>query len=303
MRSASTATAACSASEFDQYARCGWSLDLSGAICDRAMFHADNCYYLPAAEIVSHRCRTNTVSNTAFRGFGGPQGMVGIERVMDEIAHALGTATRWKCGQVNLLRGARRPRRPGHDAVPYGSGRLRRRGIDRRSLPHLGLRIPPRGDPRVQRQQPDPEARHRPDPGQVRHFLHHHLPESGRRAGAHLPRRFDHAEPWRDRNGPGPVHQGRPGRRRGLRHRPGQDQDYRDADRQSAEHLGDGGVVRFRSQRQSGRERLPNLARAPRRRRCRPIRRHARLPFGSSTIRSMPARTRSASPSWSTGPT
>ncbi|HUS55959.1 MAG TPA: xanthine dehydrogenase molybdopterin binding subunit [Thermohalobaculum sp.] len=75
---------------FDQMARCGWSLDLSAAICDRAMFHADNAYYLPAAEIVSYRCRTNTVSDTAFRGFGGPQGMMGIERVIDEIAFALG---------------------------------------------------------------------------------------------------------------------------------------------------------------------------------------------------------------------
>jgi xanthine dehydrogenase large subunit len=75
---------------FEHMARCGWSLDLSSAICDRAMFHADNAYYLPAVEIVSYRCRTNTVSNTAFRGFGGPQGMVGMEAVIDRIAHALG---------------------------------------------------------------------------------------------------------------------------------------------------------------------------------------------------------------------
>ncbi len=75
---------------FEQKARCGWSLDLSAAICDRAMFHADNAYYLPAAEITSYRLRTNTCSNTAFRGFGGPQGVVGIERVIDEIAFALG---------------------------------------------------------------------------------------------------------------------------------------------------------------------------------------------------------------------
>ncbi len=54
------------------------------------MFHADNCYYLPAAEIVSFRLRTNRTSMTAFRGFGGPQGMLGIERVVDEIAHTLG---------------------------------------------------------------------------------------------------------------------------------------------------------------------------------------------------------------------
>lgn len=70
--------------------RCGVSPDLSGAVNDRAMFHADNAYYLENATIVSHRCRTHTVSNTAFRGFGGPQGMMGIEYVMDEIARDLG---------------------------------------------------------------------------------------------------------------------------------------------------------------------------------------------------------------------
>ncbi len=75
---------------FDQAARCGHSHDLSLSICDRAMFHADNCYYLPNVLINSYRCKTNTVSNTAFRGFGGPQGMVGIERVIDEIAFHLG---------------------------------------------------------------------------------------------------------------------------------------------------------------------------------------------------------------------
>ncbi len=76
--------------DFMQAARCGYSADLSGAICDRAMFHADNCYYLDHVRIVSHRCKTNTVSNTAFRGFGGPQGMMGIECVVDDIARSLG---------------------------------------------------------------------------------------------------------------------------------------------------------------------------------------------------------------------
>ena len=69
--------------EFMQAARCGYSADLSGAIADRAMFHADNGYYLGNATITSHRCKTHTVSNTAFRGFGGPQGMMGIEQVID----------------------------------------------------------------------------------------------------------------------------------------------------------------------------------------------------------------------------
>ena len=76
--------------EFEQAARCGMSADLSLAVADRAMLHADNAYYLPAARITSYRCKTHTQSNTAFRGFGGPQGTLGMERVIDEIAHTLG---------------------------------------------------------------------------------------------------------------------------------------------------------------------------------------------------------------------
>ncbi|MEO0487863.1 MAG: xanthine dehydrogenase molybdopterin binding subunit [Pseudomonadota bacterium] len=76
--------------DFTQYVRCGWAMDLSLPVADRAMLHADNAYDLPAARITSHRLKTNTQSATAFRGFGGPQGMVGIERVMDHVAHALG---------------------------------------------------------------------------------------------------------------------------------------------------------------------------------------------------------------------
>lgn len=76
--------------DFTFASRCGFSADLSHAINDRAMFHADNAYALPAARIVSHRTRTHTVSNTAFRGFGGPQGMMAIERGLDAVALALG---------------------------------------------------------------------------------------------------------------------------------------------------------------------------------------------------------------------
>lgn len=70
--------------EFD--ARCGCSADLSQGVNDRTMFHADNAYFYPALRIHSRRLRTNTVSNTAFRGFGGPQGMVFAERLMESIA-------------------------------------------------------------------------------------------------------------------------------------------------------------------------------------------------------------------------
>lgn len=71
-------------------ARCGYSPDLSDAIVDRAMFHADNAYYLGNARVTGHRCKTHTVSNTAFRGFGGPQGMMVIEQAIEDIARHLG---------------------------------------------------------------------------------------------------------------------------------------------------------------------------------------------------------------------
>ncbi|CAN5118815.1 xanthine dehydrogenase molybdopterin binding subunit [soil metagenome] len=92
--------------------RCGATVDLSPAINDRAMFHADNCYFLPAVEILSSRLKTNTVSATAFRGFGGPQGMIAIERIMDAVAAHLGldpldVRTRNLYG-------------PGRDVTPYG---------------------------------------------------------------------------------------------------------------------------------------------------------------------------------------
>jgi xanthine dehydrogenase large subunit len=69
--------------------RCGYSADLSAPVNDRTICHLDNGYYLENVEIVSHRCKTHTVSNTAFRGFGGPQGMVVIENIIDEIAATL----------------------------------------------------------------------------------------------------------------------------------------------------------------------------------------------------------------------
>jgi xanthine dehydrogenase large subunit len=70
--------------------RCGYSADLSGPVNDRAMFHIDNAYYLEHVEITSHRCKTHTVSNTAFRGFGAPQAMMVIEAVLDNVARVLG---------------------------------------------------------------------------------------------------------------------------------------------------------------------------------------------------------------------
>ncbi len=71
-------------------ARCGFSADLSGPVTDRALFHADNAYFYPNVRLNSHPMKTNTVSNTAFRGFGGPQGVIAAERIIEEIAYATG---------------------------------------------------------------------------------------------------------------------------------------------------------------------------------------------------------------------
>ncbi|MFT3964249.1 MAG: xanthine dehydrogenase molybdopterin binding subunit [Sphingobium sp.] len=92
--------------------RCGATVDLSPAINDRAMFHSDNCYWLSDVEIVSKRLRTHTVSNTAFRGFGGPQGMLAIERVIDAVAVHLGLdPLDVRCANLYA---------PGRDVTPYG---------------------------------------------------------------------------------------------------------------------------------------------------------------------------------------
>jgi xanthine dehydrogenase large subunit len=93
-------------------ARCGCSADLSPGVVDRAMFHAGNGYWLPDVAIASRRLKTNTVSNTAFRGFGGPQGMLAIERVMDAIARERGLDP-LDVRKANLLRA-------GFDRTPYG---------------------------------------------------------------------------------------------------------------------------------------------------------------------------------------
>jgi xanthine dehydrogenase large subunit len=89
-----------------------FSADLSGPVTDRALFHADNCYYQPAVRLVSKPMMTNTVSNTAFRGFGGPQGMLGGERIIEEVAYALGRDP-LEIRKANFYGG------PGRDVTPY----------------------------------------------------------------------------------------------------------------------------------------------------------------------------------------
>ncbi|MFN4141458.1 xanthine dehydrogenase molybdopterin binding subunit [Aestuariivirga sp.] len=98
--------------DVDFLARCGYSADLSNAICDRTMFHADNAYFYPAVRIATRRLRTHTVSNTAFRGFGGPQGMLFAERMMEAIAIRTGQDA-LDVRKANLYA-------EGRDTTPYG---------------------------------------------------------------------------------------------------------------------------------------------------------------------------------------
>jgi xanthine dehydrogenase large subunit len=77
------------AAQFTLVADGGWSMDLSAPVLLRAMLHVDNAYYIPDLEVQGRIAKTNRVSNTAFRGFGGPQGMVVIEEVIDRIARSL----------------------------------------------------------------------------------------------------------------------------------------------------------------------------------------------------------------------
>ncbi len=74
----------------DMMANCGWSADLSGPVADRAVFHVDNAYFLGDVVVRSFRCKTNVQSHTAFRGFGGPQGVIAIETILGDIARQLG---------------------------------------------------------------------------------------------------------------------------------------------------------------------------------------------------------------------
>ncbi len=76
--------------DLEMLANCGFSADLSGPVADRAIFHADNAYFLEDVAVSSYRCKTNTQSHTAFRGFGGPQGVIVIERILSDIARTLG---------------------------------------------------------------------------------------------------------------------------------------------------------------------------------------------------------------------
>ncbi|GGA72811.1 xanthine dehydrogenase molybdopterin binding subunit [Neiella marina] len=118
--------------------KCGCSPDLSEGIVDRAMFHASNAYSFNSARVVGVRCKTNTVSNTAFRGFGGPKGMMAAETLMDDVARALGKDP-LDVRLINLYQ-------PGQDITPYGQQ------VSQHVLPDLMRKLADDADYRSRRQ-------------------------------------------------------------------------------------------------------------------------------------------------------
>lgn len=122
---------------------CGISPDLSDAIVDRAMFHSDNAYFVPDVHVVGHRVKTNTVSNTAFRGFGGPQGVLAIEHIIDQIARAVGR------DPLDVRKENFYTDKDGRDTTHYGQK------IEQHIIPDLVNRLEKTSDYRKRRQQID----------------------------------------------------------------------------------------------------------------------------------------------------
>ncbi|XP_015600760.1 xanthine dehydrogenase [Cephus cinctus] len=85
------------------YNNCGYSMDLSGSVLERAMFHFENSYKVPVSNVFGYLCKTNLPSNTAFRGFGGPQGMFIGENIIRHVAHYLGMEVA-KVSELNLYK-------------------------------------------------------------------------------------------------------------------------------------------------------------------------------------------------------
>jgi xanthine dehydrogenase large subunit len=231
--------------EFTHYARCGWAMDLSLPVADRAMLHADNAYHLEHIRITSHRLKTNTQSATAFRGFGGPQGIVGIERVMDHIAAHLGLdplAVR----RANFYADDNQTQ-----TTPY------QQPVTDCIINALTQRLA---------QDASYEARRAAiiDWNAQNPILKRGIaltpvpPQSGGRAGARLSGWLDPPQPRRHRDGPRPVPKSGPSRRCRIRRAAGGCEDHRHGHGQSAQHLRHSGKLGHGPKRNGGAGRLPD---------------------------------------------
>ncbi len=190
------------------YSDGGWSLDLSEPIMWRSLFHCDNAYHLPAVDVSGRVCRTHKTSQTAFRGFGGPQAMLVIEEILSQAAQRLSLP-------ADVVR-ERNFYREG-DTTHYGQvvEDAERLGVIWERLKETS-RFDARRDEiaAFNARHDDSEARPGHHAGEVRHLVHGDVLQPGRRARARLPRRHRSGEPRRHGDGPGSLHQDPPDRRR-----------------------------------------------------------------------------------------
>jgi xanthine dehydrogenase large subunit len=246
------------AAKVDMVSRAGYSADLSGPVATRAVCHFDNTYYLSDVDIRAACGKTNTQSNTAFRGFGGPQGAIAMEYVLDEIARNLGRDA-LDIRKLNFYGKEER------NVTPYGQV------IVDNVIHELVDELEATSEYRARRAAIDafnaasPVLKKGPGAhaGQIRHRLQRHPPEPGGRAGARVRGRLHPGQPRRHRDGAGRQHQGdagggaRAGRGLGARAH------HRHQYQQGRQHLGHRGVHRRGPERQGGPGRGAPDPRAP----------------------------------------
>ena len=228
----------------DMAARSGNVADLSAGVVVRALCHGNNAYYVPNALLRGWPCKTNTVSNTAFRGFGGPQGMIAIETAIEHIAHELGKS-------VDEVRAVNWYGTDDRNVTPYGQT------VTDNIMPEIAERLAREVDLAGRRKAIDEFNAANQTlkkgialmPVKFGISFQRADAESGGRAGACLYRRQRAPEPWRHGDGAGAVRQGGPGRVVGLSDRHRQREDLRDADRQGAQYRTDSGLCRIGSER------------------------------------------------------
>ena len=244
----------------------GWSLDLSEPVLARALCHVDNAYWIPDVRVNGRIARTNKTSQTAFRGFGGPQGMLVIEDILGRCAPLLG---------LDPVELRRRNFYVDGQATPYGqpvrhAERLVHAWDDLTARADLARRRDEVAS--LQRRPPAHQAGARHDPGEVRHLVQLHDLQPGRRARARLHRRLGAHQPRRHRDGSGSAHEDAPGRRHQPRAAARAGAAGAHTHRQGAQHLCHGSELGSRPQRRCGQAGLRADHRPAHRRGCRPPR-------------------------------
>ena len=180
----------------------GATTDLSPSVMERSLMHADNAYYLPHVEFTGKVCFTNLPPNTAFRGFGGPQGMIVIENILETVAEQLGRDA-LEVRQANVYGVGTR------NVTPYGQV------VDKNHLPEIFETLAADAD--YQRRRAEITAFNAQSRLQVRglaltaheirDFVHDQVSQSGQRAREHLHGRHDSSLDRGDRDGAGGQHQ------------------------------------------------------------------------------------------------